>query len=170
MLLVSAREVVNTLSFEDFEFTGEDATMFCIGAQRLLTGYRNRLWTTPPVPHWNDDRFYPHEGWPWNAENLIFSFHFDACACSPGWSYLNILYESDTNVAKHGPSMRKGCWGFRMLEITSKLILLQRWFCNVRSKARRLALAVALHPRLGNNSLLSIIDTELARTIMLAAT
>jgi hypothetical protein len=168
MLLVSVREVVTVQPFEgDFEFTGEDATMFCIGAQRLLTGYRNRLWTTQRN---GELRFYPHEGWPWNAENLIFSFHFDACACSPGWSYLNILYESDTNVAKHGPSMRKGCWGFRMLEVTSKLILLQRWFCNVRRKARRLALAIALHPRLGNGSLLSIMDTELARTLMLSAT
>ena len=85
--------------------------------------------------------------------------------------FLQIFFESDAIEATFG-------WTHRFppeydtMDITFKLILLQRWFrkSNARRRPRRLALAMALHPRLGNGSSLSIIPTELAYTLMLAAT
>lgn len=56
----------------------------------------------------------------------------------------------------------------RILDFTSHLIRLQRWFVreNAMRKAKTLALCMALHPRLGKDSLLNTLDEDLVQWLV----
>ena len=161
-------------------YSGEDAHAFSFGWQRFLTGCSNRLWsmTQCPLDKHREEPMYPHD-WHWTGELIEFEFiqgvryaWIDEVRHPPVVEiYFQMFFENDDVAAKFGWT-RRALWEYDIMDVTFKLILLQRWFLksNARRRPRRLALAMALHPRLGNGSSLSIIPTELAYTLMLAAT
>ena len=166
-----------TLGWEGHKFTGEDAVAFSFGMQRFLTGYMNSLWTVSKLPEETPDakKMYPND-WPQTAELVMFERLEGArfVWIEGAWVedekeiYLYIVYESN----EYGLGVGKACRTYSTADATFKLILLQRWFrkSNARTRAKRLALAMALHSRLGDGSLLSIVDTELACALFLMAT
>ena len=176
--LRTARVIKDSIRGEH-RFTGEDAHAFSFGGQRFLTGCMNRLWSMNQTPESKKrgEPMYKHD-WHRTGEFIEFDFMqgvryvwLDGERMDVETWFLQIFFESDAIEATFG-------WTHRFppeydtMDITFKLILLQRWFrkSNARRRPRRLALAMALHPRLGNGSSLSIIPTELAYTLMLAAT
>ena len=179
--LVPARVIKDSIQGEH-SFTGEDAHAFSFGWQRFLTGCSNRLWSMKQYPE-NKQRgvpMYKHD-WHRTVESIGFAFTKGAGNVFrvvdgnrdvrvSGW-YLQVWFESDDVEATLGWT-RQAILEYDTMDITSKLILLQRWFrkSNARRRPRRLALAMALHPRLGNGSWLSNIPTELAHILILAAT
>ena len=179
--LVPARVRNFSMGLED-RYAGEVAHAFSFGEQRFLTGCINRLWSMKQYPE-NKQRgvpMYKHDGHR-TAEFIGFAFHEGAGNVFrvvdgnrdvrvSGW-YVQVWFQSDDVEATRGWT-RQAILEYDTMDITSKLILLQRWFrkSNARRRPRRLALAMALHPRLGNGSWLTNIPTELARTLILAAT
>ena len=163
-------------------FTGEDAHAFSFGEQRFLTGCMNRLWSMNQTPESKKrgEPMYKHD-WHRTGEFIGFAFTKGAGNVTrvvdgkdvrvSGWN-VQVWFESDDVEAMVGWT-RQGILEYDAMDVTFKLILLQRWFfksIHARRRSRRLALAMALHPRLGNGSWLSNIPTELARTLILAAT
>ena len=158
--------------------TGEDAIMLSFGEQRFLAGYMNRLWyTRRDFFHESLRPMYPHD-WHWATvvseaqwlEEDISARRDGVRAGDVKAMHLRVYYEHETVQVQHARTgTQKASWTYSSIDITSKLILLQRCVrgYNARRRmARRLALAMALHSRLGNGSLLSHIPAEL----MLAAT
>jgi hypothetical protein len=165
------------LGWEGHKFTGEDAVAFSFGVHRFLTGYMNSLWTvSKPTEETPDARIMYPADWPRTAESVMFERREEArfVWIKGAWVekakeiYLYVVYES----SEYGLGVGKACRTYSTTDATFKLILLQRWFrkSTARTRAKRLALAMALHSRLGDGSLLSIVDTELARTLFLMAT
>lgn len=176
--LVSAR-VIKGYFVHDERFTGEVVHALCFGKQRFLTIRMNRLWSMNEAPENKKEGrpMYPND-WHETGENIMFRFdkgvqyvrREGVPTREVECIYLTMFWENDSVLAEFGWS-RRALWGYDVIDITPKLILLQLWFrkSNARRKQRRLALAMALHPRLGNGSWLSIIPTELTRMIVLAA-
>ena len=181
--LVPAR-VMNFFVGLSSKYRGEVAHAFSFGEQRFLTGCINRLWSMKQYPE-NKQRGVPMYKHDWHRTVVEFiGFAFTEGALGnvfrvvdgnrdvrvSGW-YVQVWFQSDDVEATRGWT-RQAILEYDTMDVTSKLILLQRWFrkSNARRRPRRLALAMALHPRLGNGSSLSIIPTELAYTLMLAAT
>ena len=181
--LVPARVMNFSMGLED-RYAGEVAHAFSFGEQRFLTGCFNRLWSMEQYPDEKQrgEPMYKHDWHRTVVEFIGFAFTEGAAGNVfrvvdgnrnvrvSGW-YLQVWFESDDVEATVGWT-RQAILEYDTMDITSKLILLQRWFrkSNARRRPRRLALAMALHPRLGNGSWLTNIPTELARTLILAAT
>ena len=160
-------------------FTGEDAHAFSFGEQRFLTGCKNRLFSMTQYPEdeqWGE----PMYKYDWHQTGEFIEFDYiqgvryvwrDGKRMDVEQMEFQMFFESD-DVSLHF-GVRRAIWGYDIMDVTFKLILLQRWFrksLHARRRSRRLALAMALLPRLGDGSWLSNIPTELARTLMLAAT
>jgi hypothetical protein len=131
------------------------AVMLSFGIRGWLMDYRNRLWT---MSEWEGKPMEYSNNWPWTAKCIM----------------LYCDRERELISGRVFEKLRHHEWLdlCRMHDATFRLILLQRWFreCNARRRARRLALAMALHPRLGSDCWLSTVDTDLARALILAAT
>ena len=174
--LVTARVIKDSIRVEHL-FTGEDAHAFSFGEQRFLTGCKNRLWTMTQYPEQRGEPMYKHD-WHRTGEFIEFDYiqgvryeWLDGKRMDVEQMKFQMFFESDDVEAHFG--MRRALWGYDIIDVTFKLILLQRWFrksLHALRRERRLALAMALHPRLGDGSWLSNIPTELARTLVPAAT
>lgn len=131
-----------------------DACMLNFGSQGWLMGYKNRMYA---LNSWGDNRYY--RDWPWTVEQPLFKFDWHD--------------EWDGVVITGSVLERQGCYELcRIRNATHCLVRLQRWFRVVvlHREARRLSLAMALHPRLGQSSWLGALDTDLVRGLVLAGT
>jgi hypothetical protein len=160
-------------------FTGEDAIMLSFGEQRFLVGHMNRLLSMSKSFYKDaqESPMYPHD-WHCSGSNIAIEFcpgvryvwHEGVRMEDVKEMYFQVDYESEVcRVQADRWRNRRSNWSYTSIDITSKLILLQRCvrgYNASRRMARRLALAMALHLRLGNGSLLKHLPAEL----MLAAT
>ena len=176
--LVSGREVKPDSRFR-YWYTGEDGIMLSFGEQRFLVGHMNRLLSMSKSFYKDAQErpMYPHD-WHCSGSNIEIQFfpgvryvwHEGVRMEDVKEMYFLVDYESEVfrvQAARYG--LQRFNWYYTSIDITSKLILLQRCVrgYNARRRmARRLALAMALHSRLGNGCLLKHLPTEL----MLAAT
>lgn len=136
------------------------AVMLSFGIRGWLMGYRNRLWT---MSEWEGKPMEYFNNWPRTAKHIILYCDRDKELIS------GRVFEKLRHHEWRHHEWLELC---RIHDATFRLVLLQRWFreCNARRRARRLALAMALHPRLGNGCWLSTVDADLARALILAAT
>jgi hypothetical protein len=170
--LVTARVIKDSVRIRDWvrmehHFTGEDAHAFSFGEQRFLTGCMNRLWSMSQSPS-DTARGLPMYRNDWHRTGEFIMFDFEEFIEDVKERGLTLFYESDYIKTTFGT--RLALWGYETIDVTFKLILLQRWFRKSNAQRRRLALAMAFHPRLGNGSWLSNTPLELARQLVLAAT
>lgn len=131
------------------------AVMLAFGKRGWLMGYRNRLWTMSELEgqsadYYNDwphttKRFVVYMDW---FKKEVFSRVFEKRR------YLDLITFTTVSDATH------------------LLLRLQRWFLKTcaRRKARRLALAMAMHARLGKDSPLATLDMDIVRALVLAVT
>lgn len=133
------------------------AFMCTFGTLGWLMGYRDRLWT---LNTWGEDRYF--RDWPWTIRSLLFRFDWRKAL---GGVFITGHVLERRRKARDGSAQL--C---RIHNATHHLVCLQRWFreSNARRRARRLALAMALHPRLGRDSWLGALDQDLARGLVLA--
>lgn len=139
--------------FRNVKVTQGEAYMLNFGAQGWLMGYKNHLWA---VNSWSGDRYY--QNWPWTFEQPMVYLEWHG------------LVMTGTVYERHG---RLGCYELcRIRNATHCLVRLQRWFRVVvlHREARRLSLAMALHPRLGQFSWLGALDMHLVQELVLAGT
>ena len=176
--LVTARVIKDSIRVQRL-YTGEDAHAFSFGEQRFLTGCKNRLYSMTQYPgdKQRGEPMYKHD---WHQTGEFIEFDYiqgvryvwrDGKRMDVEQMEFQMFFESDDVEALFG--IRRALWGYDIIDVTFKLIRLQRWFrksLHALRRERRLALAMALLPRLGDGSWLSNIPTELARTLMLAAT
>ena len=133
------------------------AFMCSVGTLGWLMGYRNRLWT---LNSWGEDRYY--RDWPWTIQGLLFKF--DWCKA---WGRAVMTGQVCKKGSRDGDLQH--C---RIHNATHHLVCLQRWFreANARRCARRMALGMALHARLGRDCWLCALDQDLLRGLVLAGT
>ena len=125
------------------ENTGEDATMLSFGEQRFLVCHMNRLWSVSKDPQDPGDdtsdghNKYPN-AWPWAGSKHEIEFFPDGdCFLHEGkcvtvvkdtrCARFQVIYDSDVvavQFARYG--MRRAFAGYLSIDITDKLILLQR--------------------------------------------
>lgn len=139
--------------FRNVKVTQGEAYMLNFGAQGWLMGYKNRLWALNSC---SGDRYY--RNWPWTLEQPMFHFEWHGVV-----------------ITGHVFEMRgkRGSYELcRVRNATHCLVRLQRWFRELIlcRKARRLSLAMALHPRLGQFSWLGALDMHLVQELVLAGT
>ncbi len=131
--------------------------MCSFGPNRCLLGYKSNLWILTPLPTF---RFCQ---WPWTETNtghsLILKFDIH-CDDHSTLSLEGTLFEKVDNYR----NFLDFC---NIKSVGCQLSLLQRWFTSInqRRQAKRLALAMAMHARLGQNSLLQSLDVDLLTQI-----
>lgn len=131
-----------------------EASMFTFGERGWLMGYRNRLWTMgehdgSPADYYND--------WPHTVKRFVVYMDWEQ------ESIQGRIFEKRRHLDLITFTV--------ICDMSYLLLRLQHWFLrtNARRKVRRLALAMALHPRLGRDSWLGMFDTDLVRGLVLAA-
>lgn len=136
-----------------------EGVMLSFGQRGWLMGYRNRLWT---MSDWGTPGNVYYHDWPRTVRQLVFRFDW---------------FNEKQGVLATGRVFEKrsmeGAFDIcRIHNGTHHLVRLQRWVrqTNARRRERRLALAMALHPRLGRTSWLSALDADLVRGLVLVAT
>lgn len=140
--------------------TQGEACMLNFGARGWLMGYKNRLWV---LNSWGGDRYY--RNWPWTVEQPLLKFDWHK------------EFDGFDGVVITGSVFERGGrqGSYELCQIrnaTHCLVRLQRWFRELVlcRKARRLSLAMALHPRLGQFSWLGALDMHLVQELVLAGT
>lgn len=131
------------------------AVMLAFGKRGWLMGYRNRLWTMSELEGQSVDYY---NDWPHMVTHFVIYMHWFkdeiGCRLFKKRRFLDLIMFATVSDA------------------TLHLLRLQRWFlktCACR-KARRLALAMATHARLGKDSPLATLDVDIVRALVLAAT
>ena len=159
--------------------------MLSFGKQRFLVGYMKRLWCASKSD-FDKSRGRPMYPDSWHLATRVVNLEWrpyvryvyreeerNRVEVFERW-ILQVIFESRViPIDSHPYWMWHALGTYNIIPATFKLILLQRCVRKYnarRREARRLALAMTLHSRLGNDSWLSIIPTELAHTLMLAAT
>lgn len=129
--------------------------MLSFGQRGWLMGYRNRLWTMSDIAEESVDYC---DDWPHTVKRFVLYMDWERSSIS-GRLFEKRRYLDFITFAL-------------IYDATHLLLRLQQWFLttSARRKARRLALAMSLHARLGQDSLLAALDTDIVRALILAAT
>jgi hypothetical protein len=118
-------------------------------------GYKNTLWIMLADLHMIE----PADTQRMHKRNLVVRFDIHQDNGTPFPSLHSIVYD------KLGKIRNILLW-CRVTSAEIPLVRLQRWFrrTGARVLAKRLALAMAWHPRLGRDSLLILLDVDMLRT------
>lgn len=132
-----------------------EAFMFSFGERGWLMGYRNRLWTMSELEGQSADYY---DDWPHTVKRFVIYMDWERTSIS------GRLFEKRRYLDLITFTL--------IYDATPQLLRLQRWFLKVcaRRKARRLALAMSIHARLGKDSPLATLDADLVRGLVLSVT
>jgi hypothetical protein len=157
MVITAARVIEVDFRTMPVQNTQGTAFMCCFTSRRCLMGYKNTLWIMVADLHMIE----PADTRSMHRRNLVVRFDIHQDNGKPFPSLHSIIYD------KVGRYRNILLWcGIQNAEI--QLVRLQRWFrrTGARVLAKRLALAMAWHPRLGCDSLLGGLDVDLARALL----